>query len=248
MSSVHEASQADPNIHYRRILLKLSGEILMGEQSFGINTERLNYFAKNIAAISKLGVQIGLVIGGGNIFRGFALEKSGINRVTGDHMGMLATVMNALAMKDALIAANVPAITMSAIDMQGIAPAYNRQKAIEYLQKNHVVIFAGGTGNPLFTTDTAACLRGIETEADIVMKATKVDGIYSDDPLLHPDAEKYTRISYDEALQKKLKVMDLTAMCLMREHNKPLRIFDINEKNILQRLIYGEDEGTLVYK
>lgn len=246
MSSAHEYSK--PDLKYRRILLKLSGEALMGQLAFGISTEILNDFAAKIAFVCKLGVQVGLVIGGGNIFRGISLEKSGINRITGDHMGMLATVMNSLAMKDALIEAGVPAITMSAIAMQGIALTYDRQQAIEYLQQNHVVIFSCGTGNPLFTTDTAACLRGIEVQADIVMKATKVDGIYTDDPLINPKAQKYTKISYDEALQKKLMVMDLTAMCIMREYNKQLRVFNIHKKNVLQNLINGENEGTLVYR
>lgn len=247
MPSQYDTHSQLPTAKYRRILLKLSGEALMGKQASGIDADILNRLSKEIIAIQKLGVQVGLVIGGGNIFRGISLEQSGIDRITGDHMGMLATVINALAMKDALNKAGASAQVMSSIEMTGVAPAYNRQQAIEHLENNTIMIFSAGTGNPLFTTDTAACLRGIEIKADLVLKATKVNGIYNDDPAKNPDAKKYNSLSYDDVLKHKLMVMDLTAICLMQEHQTPLRVFNMNKPDALQRLIIGEDEGTLVH-
>jgi uridylate kinase len=193
-----------------------------------------------------IGVQVGLVIGGGNLFRGAALNQAGMDRVTGDHMGMLATVMNALAMRDALERTNISSHVMSAIPMSGVVEHYDRRRAIRYLKDGDVVIFAAGTGNPFFTTDSAACLRGIEIEANVVLKATKVDGVYTADPMLDPTAELYDHLTYDEVLDKKLAVMDLTAICLCREHNMPLRVFRMSKQGALLNLVVGGDEGTLI--
>jgi uridylate kinase len=193
-----------------------------------------------------IGVQVGLVIGGGNLFRGAALNQAGMDRVTGDHMGMLATVMNALAMRDALERTNISSHVMSAIPMSGVVEHYDRRRAIRYLKDGDVVIFAAGTGNPFFTTDSAACLRGIEIEANVVLKATKVDGVYTADPMLDPTAELYDHLTYDEVLDKKLGVMDLTAICLCREHNMPLRVFRMSKQGALLNLVVGGDEGTLI--
>ena len=193
-----------------------------------------------------IGVQVGLVIGGGNLFRGAALNAAGMDRVTGDHMGMLATVMNALAMRDALERTNISSHVMSAIPMSGVVEHYDRRRAIRYLKDGEVVIFSAGTGNPFFTTDSAACLRGIEIDANVVLKATKVDGVYSADPMLHPDAELYSNLTYDQVLDKKLGVMDLTAICLCREHNMPLRVFRMSKQGALLNLVVGGDEGTLI--
>ncbi len=232
---------------YNRILLKLSGEALMGEKKAGIDANILNRVACEIISVAKSGVQIAIVIGGGNIFRGIALEESGIDRVTGDHMGMLATVMNALAMKDALNKAGAKTHVMSSIPMLGITQTYNRQEALSMLDNNEIVIFSGGTGNPLFTTDTTACLRGIEINADLILKATKVDGIYNDDPVKNPNANKYNSLTFDDVLSQKLKVMDLTAICLLQDHDTPLRIFNMHKPQALKHLINGGDEGTLVH-
>ena len=229
-----------------RILLKLSGEALMGEGDFGIDPKTISRFANDIKALVNEGVEVGLVIGGGNIFRGAGLAKAGIDRVTGDHMGMLATVMNALAMQNALLSIGVPARTLSAIGMQQVCETYVRRKAVEYLANGEVVLFAAGTGNPYFTTDSAASLRAIEINADLMIKATKVDGIYSADPMQHPEAEFYSRISYDRALAEGLKVMDATAIVLCRDNNMPLRIMNINTPGALLRLVQGEEIGSLV--
>ena len=202
---------------YKRVLLKLSGEALMGEHDFGIDPKVLDRMALEIGALIGIGVQVGLVIGGGNLFRGAALNAAGMDRVTGDHMGMLATVMNGLAMRDALERSNIRTRVMSAIPMSGIVEHYDRRRAVRDLKDGDVVIFCAGTGNPFFTTDSAACLRGIEIEADAVLKATKVDGVYSADPHLDSSAEKYDYLTYDEVLDKKLGVMDLTAICLARD-------------------------------
>jgi len=193
-----------------------------------------------------IGVQVGLVIGGGNLFRGAALSAAGMDRVTGDHMGMLATVMNALAMRDALERTNISSHVMSSIPMSGVVEHYDRRKAIRYLKDGDVVIFAAGTGNPFFTTDSAACLRGIEIDANVVLKATKVDGVYSADPMLDPDAELYQSLTYDEVLNKQLGVMDMTAICLCREHKMPLRVFRMSKQGALLNLVVGGDEGTLI--
>ncbi len=236
----------DSHPRYKRILLKLSGEALSGEQGFGIDPKVLDRMALEIGQLVGIGVQVGLVIGGGNLFRGKALNEAGLDRVTGDHMGMLATVMNALAMRDALERSNIRSRVMSAIPMSGIVEHYDRRSAIRYLTQGDVVIFSAGTGNPFFTTDSAACLRGIEVEADLVLKATNVDGVYSADPRTHPDAVKYDRLSYDEALEKQLGVMDLTAVCLVRDHNMPVRVFNMNKPGALVSLMVGGNEGTLM--
>ena len=231
---------------YKRILLKLSGEQLMGDEGFGIDPKVLDRMALEIGQLVGIGVQVGLVIGGGNLFRGAALNAAGMDRVTGDHMGMLATVMNALAMRDALERTNISSNVMSAIPMSGVVEHYDRRRAIRYLKDGEVVIFAAGTGNPFFTTDSAACLRGIEINADVVLKATKVDGVYSADPMLDPTAELFSNLTYDQVLDKKLGVMDLTAICLCREHNMPLRVFRMSKQGALLNLVVGGDEGTLI--
>jgi len=231
---------------YRRILLKLSGEALMGAGSHGIDPEVLERFASDIKGLVEAGVQVALVIGGGNIFRGAGLAAKGMDRVTGDHMGMLATVMNALAMQDALERLGTPTRVMSAIRINQVCEDYIRRRAVRHLEKGRVAIFAGGTGNPFFTTDSAASLRAIEIGADLLIKATKVDGIYSADPMTDGDAVFYRRISYDQALREALKVMDTTAIVLCRDHQVPLRVMNVNEPGALMRLIRGEDIGSLV--
>ncbi|SFX31662.1 UMP kinase [Marinospirillum alkaliphilum] len=236
----------DRNAKYKRILLKLSGEALMGDQEFGIDPKVLDRMALEIGQLVGIGVQVGMVIGGGNLFRGAALSAAGMERVTGDHMGMLATVMNGLAMRDALERTNIRTRVMSAIPMSGVVEHYDRRTAIRYLTSGDVVIFSAGTGNPFFTTDSAACLRGIEIDADVVIKATKVDGVYNKDPVKHSDAVKYDRLSYDEALDKKLEVMDLTAICLVRDQCMPVRVFNMNKPGALLNLVVGGQEGTLI--
>lgn len=231
---------------YKRILLKLSGEELMGEGEFGIDPKVLDKMALEIGQLVGIGVQVGLVIGGGNLFRGKALSEAGLDRVAGDHMGMLATVMNALAMRDALERANISSRVMSAIPMSGIVDHYDRRQAVRCLANNEVLIFAAGTGNPFFTTDSAASLRGIEIEADIVLKATKVDGVYTSDPMKDPAAVMYDRLSYDEVLDKKLGVMDLTSICLVRDHGMPVRVFRMSKAGALLNIVVGDSEGTLI--
>jgi uridylate kinase len=238
------SSKSQPR--YKRVLLKLSGEALMGEHDFGIDPKVLDRMALEIGALVGIGVQVGLVIGGGNLFRGAALSAAGLDRVTGDHMGMLATVMNGLAMRDALERSNIRTRVMSAIPMSGIVEHYDRRRAVRDLKEGDVVIFSAGTGNPFFTTDSAACLRGIEIEADAVLKATKVDGVYSADPNLDPTAVKYDHLTYDEVLEKKLGVMDLTAIVLAQDHGMPLRVFNMNQPGVLTRIVTGEREGTLI--
>jgi uridylate kinase len=230
---------------YKRILLKLSGEAL-GDGSVGIDPKILDRTALEIGQLVGIGVQVGLVIGGGNLFRGAALHSAGLDRVTGDHMGMLATVMNALAMRDALERANIHTVVMSAIPMSGVVEHYDRRRAIRHLEESNVVIFSAGTGNPFFTTDSAACLRGIEVDVDIVLKATKVDGVYSADPVLDKTATRYNHLSYDEVLEKQLGVMDLTAICLARDHDMPLRVFAMEQAGALLNVVVGENEGTLI--
>lgn len=231
---------------YQRILLKLSGEALMGSEAFGIDPKVLDRMALEVGQLVGIGVQVGVVIGGGNLFRGAALSAAGMDRVTGDHMGMLATVMNALAMRDALERCNIPTLVMSAISMVGVTDQYDRRKAIRHLGNGEVVIFSAGTGNPFFTTDSAACLRGIEVNADVVLKATKVDGVYTADPFKDPNAQKLERLTYDEVLDRKLGVMDLTAICLCREHDMPLRVFNMNKPGALLNAVVGGAEGTLI--
>lgn len=231
---------------YKRILLKLSGEALTGSENFGIDPKILDSMALAIGQLVGIGVQVGLVIGGGNLFRGAALQAAGLDRVTGDHMGMLATVMNALAMRDSLERSNIATRVMSAIPMSGVVDHYDRRKAQRALSSGDVVIFAAGTGNPFFTTDSAACLRGIEIGAELVLKATKVDGVYSSDPMKDPAAVKYDRLTYDEVLDKKLGVMDLTAICLCRDHGMPVRVFEMEKTGALLNIVRGGDEGTLI--
>ncbi|MCO5786698.1 UMP kinase [Pseudomonas sp. G11-1] len=231
---------------YKRILLKLSGEALMGTEDFGIDPKVLDRMALEIGQLIGIGVQVGLVIGGGNLFRGAALSAAGMDRVTGDHMGMLATVMNGLAMRDSLERSNIQTRVMSAITMEGVTEHYDRRKAMRYLAGGDVVIFSAGTGNPFFTTDTAACLRGIEVDADVVLKATKVDGVYNRDPMKDPNAERFDKLSYDQVLDLKLGVMDLTAICLIRDHQMPLRVFNMNKPGALLNAVVGSAEGTLI--
>ncbi|MCK5893662.1 MAG: UMP kinase [Endozoicomonadaceae bacterium] len=231
---------------YHRILLKLSGEALMGSEAFGIDPKVLDRMALEIGQLIGIGVQVGLVIGGGNLFRGAALNAAGMDRVTGDHMGMLATVMNALAMRDALERSNINTCVMSAIPMSGVVEYYDRRCALRYLNSGSVVIFSAGTGNPFFTTDSAACLRGIEVNADLVLKATKVDGVYDTDPVNNPAAKKFDRLTYDEILDRKLGVMDLTAICLVRDYQMPLCVFKMNKAGALLNIVVGGDEGTFV--
>ena len=237
---------SNDNPAYRRILLKLSGEALMGSQDSGIDPAVLDGFAAQIAEVARSGVEIGLVIGGGNIFRGAGLAAAGMDRVKGDQMGMLATVMNGLAMQDALSRLGVEARVMSAFAIEGVCETFARDRALEHLAGGRVVIFAGGTGNPFFTTDSAASLRAIEIGADIMFKATQVDGVYSADPRTHPDAERFERLSYDETLARQLAVMDATAVVLCRDHGMPLMVFNIHEQGNLMRAVRGEPVGTLV--
>src|SRR5262245_58750073 len=232
---------------YKRILLKLSGEALMGEDPFGINRQTIEDIVGEVAQISRLGVEIGLVIGGGNIFRGVAPGAAGMDRATADYMGILATVMNALALSDAMRQAGVASRVQSALNIEQVVEPYIRGKAIRYLEEGKVVIFAAGTGNPFFTTDTAAALRGAEVGAEIVIKATKVDGVYTADPQRDPKATRYTRLSFGEAITKKLKVMDATALTLCRDQKLPIAVFNIFRKDALRRVVLGEDEGTLVH-
>jgi uridylate kinase len=231
---------------YRRIILKMSGEALLGDKRFGIDPKILDRMAIEVGELVRLGVQVGLVIGGGNFFRGEALSQIGIGRITGDHMGMLATIMNALAMRDALERAGFATRILSAIPMSGIVDYYDRRKANHHLSKGRVVLFAAGTGNPLVTTDSAASLRAIEVDADILLKATNVDGIYTSDPAKDPKATRYNELTYSEALYKELGVMDLTAFCQCRDHNMKIRVFNLQKPGALLRIVMGEDEGTLV--
>ena len=232
---------------YKRVLLKLSGEALMGGDQFGINRDTLEYMVGEIKSILDLGVQVGIVVGGGNIFRGVALGASGMDRATGDYMGMLATVMNAMALQDALTKAGVMVRIQSALHLEQVVQPYIRGRALRYLDQGRVVIFAAGTGNPFFTTDTTAALRGAEMGVEVVLKATKVDGIYTADPKKDPTATKYKEVTFDEVLRKDLKVMDGTAFALCRTNNLPIRVFDIGKPGALLRVCTGTEEGTLVH-
>jgi uridylate kinase len=238
-------SQVTPK--YKRILLKLSGEALMGDDSYGINRQTIEGIVGEIAGVVRMGVEIGAVIGGGNIFRGVAPGAAGMDRATADYMGMLATVMNALALQDAMRHAGIASRVQSALNIEQVVEPYIRGKAIRYLEEGKIVIFAAGTGNPFFTTDTAAALRGSEMGAEIVLKATKVDGVYTADPHKDPTAKRYTRISFDEAIHQNLKVMDATALTLCRDQKLPINVFSIFKPGALQRVVAGEDEGTLVH-
>ena len=232
---------------FRRILLKLSGEALMGDDAYGIAPRMLTDIVAEIKAVADLGVEIGVVIGGGNIFRGVAGASTGMDRATADYMGMLATVMNGMALADAMRQAGLNARVQSALNIEQVVEPYIRGKAIRYLEEGRVVIFAAGTGNPFFTTDTAAALRGSEIGAEIVLKATKVDGIYTADPKKDPKATRYTRIGFDEAIMRNLAVMDATAFALCRDQKLPINVFSIFKPGALKRVVLGEDEGTLVH-
>jgi uridylate kinase len=232
---------------YKRIMLKLSGEALMGGDNYGINRDTLERIVGEVAQVSAMGVEIGVVIGGGNIFRGVAPGAAGMDRATADYMGMLATIMNALALADAMRRLGLNARVQSALSIEQVCETYIRGKAIRHLEEGRVVIFAAGTGNPFFTTDTAAALRGSEIGAEIVLKATKVDGVYTADPKLHPDAKRYHRLSFDEALTKDLRVMDATAFALCRDQKLPITVFSIYKQGAMKRIVLGEDEGTYVY-
>jgi len=232
---------------YKRIMLKLSGEALMGDGAYGINRETIEGIVAEIAKVAREAVEIGVVIGGGNIFRGLAPGATGMDRATADYMGMLATVMNALALQDAMRRAGVASRVQSALNIEQVVEPYIRGKAIRYLEEGKVVIFAAGTGNPFFTTDTAAALRASEVGAEIVLKATKVDGVYTSDPKKDPGAKRYSRVSFDEAIQRNLKVMDATALTLCRDQRLPVNVFSIFRQNALSRVVAGEDEGTLVH-
>ena len=238
------ASQSGPQ--YRRVLLKLSGEALMGERSFGIDPEVLTRVAREVRELTEVGVQVAVVIGGGNIFRGVSLANAGMERATADKIGMLATVINSLSLQDALEREGLHVRTMSALPIHQVCEDYIRRRAIRHLEKGRVAIFAAGTGNPFFTTDSAASLRGVEIKADLVVKATKVDGVYSADPEKDPAAVRYDRLTYDEVIEKKLMVMDATAIVLCRDHDMPIRVYDMNKPGALMRIVMGENEGTLV--
>jgi len=232
---------------YKRILLKLSGEALMGEDSYGINRPTIERIVSEIAGVAALGVEIAVVIGGGNIFRGVAPAASGMDRATADYMGMLATVMNALALQDAMHRVKLIARVQSALNIEQVVEPYIRGKAMRYLEEGKIVIFAGGTGNPFFTTDTAAALRGMEMNVELVLKATKVDGVYTEDPKTHADAMRYKSITFDEAIIRNLKVMDATALTLCRDQKLPINVFSIFKPGAFRRVVTGEDEGTLVH-
>lgn len=236
------------DLAYKRIFLKVSGESLMGEQDFGIDPATLKYFAQEIAVVHRTGVQIGMVVGGGNIFRGIQAAAHGIDKVSGDQMGMLATVINCIALQNALEAEGVPTRLQSAIKMEQMAESVIRRRAIRHLEKNRVVLFGAGTGNPYFTTDTAAALRAIEVEAEIVIKGTRVNGVYDSDPEKNPDAKMYKHITYRDVLEQNLRVMDHTAITLCQENNLPIKVFNFNAPGNLFKLLSGEDIGTTVSK
>lgn len=237
---------AGTNLKYKRILLKFSGEALMGEQNFGIDPAVLQRIAAEVRELAEAGVQIAVVVGGGNIFRGVSLAASGMDRTAADHMGMLATVINSLAIQDAMEQAGLVVRVMSALAVHSVCEDYIRRRAMRHLEKGRVVIFAAGTGNPFFTTDTAASLRGVEVDVDLMLKATKVDGVYSADPKKDKNAVRYDRLSYDEVINNKLEVMDTTAIVLCRDNKLPIRVFNMNKKGALMNIVKGMDEGTLV--
>lgn len=231
---------------YKRVLLKISGEALLGSESFGLDLGELKTIAEEVAQVHELGTQIAVVVGGGNIFRGAGEKQTKIERTTGDYMGMIATVINALAFQNMLEGAGVPTRVQSAIEMSQVAEPYIRRRAIRHLEKGRVVVFSAGTGNPFFTTDTAAALRAMEISAEILMKATKVDGVYSDDPLVNPEAEKFNTLTYEYVLEKRLKVMDSTAIALCMDNNMPIVVFNLKKRGNMIRAVKGEAVGTLV--
>lgn len=232
---------------YKRILLKLSGEVLAGEAGFGIDTDKVHALAEEVAEVARAGVQIGLVVGGGNFFRGVAAAAHHMDRVAADHMGMLATVINALALQDALEKAGVPTRVMTAIEMHQVAEPYIRRRAIRHLEKGRIVVFAAGTSNPYFSTDTAATLRGLEIKAEVVAKATRVDGVYDKDPLKHPEAVRFMEVSYLEVLSKSLRVMDSSAVAMCRDNQMPIVVFNLNVRGNIMRMSMGEAIGTLIH-
>ena len=232
---------------YGRILLKLSGEVLAGEASFGVDPERVKALAVEVAEVAQSGVQIGLVVGGGNFFRGVAAAAQKMERVTADHMGMLATVINALALQDALEKAGAPTRVMTAIQMHSVAEPYIRRRAIRHLEKGRMVIFAAGTSNPYFSTDTAATLRGLEIHAEVVAKATRVDGVYDKDPLKHADASRFSEIAYSEVLARNLRVLDASAVAMCRDNHMPIVVFNLNVRGNIMRMAMGEAIGTLIH-
>ena len=232
---------------YQRILLKLSGEVMAGQGSFGVDAARVKALAEEVAEVARAGVQIGLVVGGGNFFRGVAAAAQHMDRVTADHMGMLATVINALALQDSLEKQGMPTRVMTAIPMNEVAEPYIRRRAIRHLEKGRIVIFAGGTSNPYFSTDTAATLRGLEIHAEIVAKATRVDGVYDKDPLTNPGAQRFAEISYSEVLTKNLRVMDASAVAMCRDNRLPIVVFDLNVRGNIMRMTMGEPIGTLIH-
>ena len=234
------------NKEIKRILLKLSGEALLGDQQFGVDPKVLVYLAKEIKSITDKGVEVGIVIGAGNIFRGEGLAESGIDRVTGDHMGMLGTIINALAIQDALEREDIVARVMSALKVNEVCEDYIRRRAIRHLEKGRVTIFAAGTGNPYFTTDSAASLRAVEIEADLLVKATRVNGVFSEDPMVNQKAEHFEKISYDDFISKGLKVMDTTSIVMCKENNLPVQVYDISSKNALIQIVQGKNVGTLI--
>lgn len=234
-------------LKYKRVLLKFSGEALMGPNSFGLDVATLKRVVAEVQSLQALGVELGLVVGGGNIFRGAQIQGAGIQRTTGDHMGMMATVINALALRDVIEDAGMNATIFSAMSIEGVSHGFNAHQVQKLLAEKHIVIFAAGTGSPFFTTDTAAALRGIEIDADIVLKATKVDGIYTADPKKDATATRLAELSYDDVIAQNLQVMDMTAFVLCRDHKMPIRVFDMFKKDAVIRIVEGEDEGTLVH-
>ncbi len=234
------------NLKYRRILLKLSGEALRGDAEFGIDLSAVENICVEIADLIAMGVQVAVVIGGGNLFRGAELTKRGLDRITGDHMGMLATIMNGLALRERFLKAKIPVTLMSSFSMPGIVESFDRRLAINALEAGKVVIFVGGTGNPLFSTDSAASLRAIEIKADALLKATKVDGVYSADPNIDKNAKRFDHLTYAEVLDRQLGVMDLTAICLAKEFDLTIRVFDMNKPSVLKHVVMGNDEGTVI--
>ena len=233
-------------VKHKRILLKFSGESVAGNDEHGIDPKILDQMAESVKSCKSIGTEIGIVIGGGNLFRGEKLNQAGMDRVAGDHMGMLATVMNGIALRDALERAGIKTRVMSAISMSGIVEHYDRRLAIQLLNDGFVVIFTAGTGNPFFTTDTAGCLRAIETEADLMLKATRVDGVYDSDPETNKEAKLFEELSFDDAISKNLKVMDATALTLARDHKLPIKVFNVNEHDALKNIICGKNIGTLI--
>ncbi len=233
-------------LKYKRILLKFSGEALMGDGDFGLDAQTLKSVVSQVKSLRDLGVEVGIVVGGGNIFRGAQIQDSGIQRTTGDHMGMMATVINALALRDVIESQGMKSQVLSAMSIEGVSSGFNANTVKKQLAEGEVLVFAAGTGSPFFTTDTAAALRGIEIDADIVLKATKVDGIYTADPVKDPAATRYQALSYDDVIQKNLQVMDMTAFVLCRDHKMPIRVFDMFKNDAVIRIVQGDDEGTLV--